>query len=650
MRAEHPFGGCGLAGVLRFDAGAAADREPSLAAMVGALAHRGPDGEGTWRRGPVELGHRRLSILDLSSRGAQPMTRGHLTIVLNGEIYNFADVRRELAGAGFTFESGTDTEVLLRAFERWGEGCLERLNGMFAFAVWDDRRRALFIARDRVGEKPLYFYRDQSYFVLASEVEALLRSGVVPARPNWEALAHQLQVRSYFEHDLSRTLVDGVEALPPGHLLWVHADGRVARRRYWQLPAEEQRPAAPPDELAEELRELLRDSVRLRLVSDVPVAAFLSGGIDSSLVNALAGGQTAGPLQSFTVRYRTNGETPAAADEDDLAHATVVAAALGDRLDHRMVDVEAEALDLATIDAVTDLATLADDERHPSVLLNYRAIRDQGLKVVLNGHGADETQGGYLLSNPFVRGAALEGGAAAVRDGICPRLALIDADSFHPDVVARRAEVFQSLADHYASFPGEPLRRGHAFLVWTQMQRVLRFEDFLSMRWGVECRLPYLDHRIVEWAFRLPFAAHVDPATGGGKALIRQAARELLPASVVERPKRQFPKPETDAVERAYRGLFARHREEIEAAEVNRGAFRPGRLAEAAPLPFGEVALAVLLWRWEAKLQTAASGSSLPAGSGSAQGASTTSRRDHSSATAPTIAAAPPPRSTPPSI
>lgn len=609
MRAEHPFGGCGLAGVLRFDAGAAAGREPSLAAMVSALAHRGPDGEGTWRYGPVELGHRRLSILDLSPRGAQPMTRGWLTIVLNGEIYNFAELRRELVAEDFGFESGTDTEVLLRAFERWGEGCLQRLNGMFAFAIWDDRRRALFIARDRLGEKPLYFYRDQSHFVFASEVEALLRSGVVPGRPNWEALAHQLLVRSYFEHDLARTLVSGVEALPAGHLLWVHADGRLDRRRYWQLPDEDERPPAPREQLGqlvEELRELLRDSVRLRLMSDVPVAAFLSGGIDSSLVNALAGGQTAGPLQSFTVRYRGQGGAPDAADEDDLAHALVVAAALGDRLDHKLVDVQAEALDLATIDAVTDLATLADDERHPSVLLNYRAIHELGLKVVLNGHGADETQGGYLLTNPFVRGAALEHGAAAVRDAICPRLALVEASSLHPDVAARRAEVFQSLADHYGSFAGEPLRRGHAFLVSTQMQRVLRFEDFLSMRWGVECRLPYLDHRIVEWAFRLPFATHVDPITGGGKALIRQAARELLPPSVVERPKRQFPKPETDAVERAYRVLFARHREEIAAAEVNRGAFRPGRLAEAAPLPFGEVALAVLLWRWEEKLRAAA--------------------------------------------
>ncbi len=601
MATGGPFGGCGIAGVLCFDAGEGTPCEPSLARMVAALAHRGPDGEDTWRHGPVALGHRRLSILDLSLRGAQPMTRGHLTITFNGEIYNFAEIRRNLSAEGFAFDSGTDTEVLLRAFERWGEGCLERLNGMFAFAIWDDRRQALLLARDRLGEKPLYLYRDRKVFLFASEVAALLRSGVVPGRPDWEALAHQLLLRSFFESDLARTLVAGVRALPPGHLLWAHADGREDCRRYWDLPAE-RRPPAPAAELAAELRELLRDSVRLRLVSDVPVAAFLSGGIDSSVVNALACPQVADRLRSFTIHYADDAVVSPPAD--DLAHALLVAGALGEHLDHRLVEVRAEALDVATIDAVTDLATLADDERHASVLQSYRAIADRGLKVVLNGHGADETQGGYMRSNPFVRTTADPGASVDVRRDICPHLSLMNPESLHPDLLGRREAVFSALADRYHGFAGDPLRRGHAFLVWTQLQRVLRFEDFLSMACGVECRLPFLDHRVVEWAFSIPFRSHLDSA-GGGKALLRLAARELLPAAVVERPKRQFPKPETTAVERAFRALFAGHRPEILAAEVNRRVFRPGLLQGAEPLPFAEVALAVLLWRWEMKVAAA---------------------------------------------
>jgi asparagine synthase (glutamine-hydrolysing) len=598
-----PFGGCGIAGILRFAGCGASAAAPSLAPMVAALAHRGPDGDGLWRHGPVELGHRRLSIQDPTDRGRQPMTRDHLTITFNGEIYNFAELRRTLEGEGFHFDTGTDTEVLLRAFQRWDEDCLGRLNGMFAFALWDDRRQALFLARDRLGKKPLYFHRGAGAFVFASEVKALLRSGVVPGRPCWEAVGHQLLVRSFFEHDLGRTLVEGVEALPSAHLLWVHPDGRSHRRSYWQLPPE-RRAAAPEAVLAGELRELLHDSVRLRLVSDVPVAAFLSGGIDSSLLNALACRQAAGPLQSFTLRYLDEAAAATEAADDDLAHALLVADALGGRLRHQVVDVRPAALDLALLDEITDLATLADDERHPSLLASYRAIQERGLKVVLNGHGADETQGGYLQSNPFVAAALRPGPPVDVRDAICPRLSLVAPEALHPDLLALRPAVFQAVADRYQDFAGEPLRQGHSFLVWTQLQRVLRFEDFLSMRCGVECRLPFLDHRVVEWAFSIPFGAHVDPATGGGKALLRRAAAELLPRAVVERPKRQFPKPPDDALERAYRALYERHRPEIIGAEINRRVFRPRRLQEAAP-PLAEIALAVLLWRWEAKVEAA---------------------------------------------
>jgi asparagine synthase (glutamine-hydrolysing) len=601
--AAGPFGGCGIAGVLLLGAEDSADPRPSVARMVAALAHRGPDGEGTWQQGPVLLGHRRLSILDLSARGRQPMTRGDLTITFNGEIYNFDELRRTLRAEGFDFETGTDTEVLLQAFARWGEGCLDRLNGMFAFALWDARRHALFLARDRIGEKPLYFYRSADAFLFASEVEALLRSGQVPGRPRWDAFCHQLLVRSYFECDLARTLVEGVEALPPGHLLWVHPDGRSHCRRYWQLPPE-RRAAGPPAELAEELRELLRDAVRLRMVSDVPVAAFLSGGVDSSIVNALACREAGSPLRSFTICYDAGEVTAEAAADGDLAHALGVARALGAGLDHRLVQVRPDHLDVATLDEVTDLATLADDERHPGVLQNYRAIQEQGLKAVLNGHGADETQAGYVESNPFVRPSPSPEGRVDVRDGICPHLSLLEPEAFHPDLLAQRPAVFEALTRRYHEVPGEPLRQGHEFLVWTQLQRVLRFEDFLSMRCGVECRLPFLDHRVVEWAFSLPFHVHLRVA-GGGKALLRLAARELLPPAVAERPKRQFPKPATAALERGYRALFQDHRQEILAAPINRRVFRPGRLEGPDPVPLAEVAVAVLLWRWQAKLEAA---------------------------------------------
>ena len=290
---------CGIAGRVNVFSGVSVDAA-CIRRMCELLAHRGPDGEGTHMEGPVGLGHRRLAIIDLSEAARQPMSNedGSIWIVFNGEIYNFGELRPGLEASGHRFRSQSDTEVILHLYEKEGVKCLNRLRGMFAFAIWDSRERTLFLARDRLGKKPLYYLLDRDGIAFASEPKAFLADPGFKPQPNVEAINHYLTYQ-YVPSPLTAFM--GVQKLPPAHYLLVK-DGHVSTERYWKLHYGQKRHLTE-NEACEELLARLREAVRLRLISDVPLGAFLSGGIDSSAIVALMAGESSKPVKTFSVGF-----------------------------------------------------------------------------------------------------------------------------------------------------------------------------------------------------------------------------------------------------------------------------------------------------------------------------------------------------------
>jgi asparagine synthase (glutamine-hydrolysing) len=591
------FSGCGIAGVLRFDGNTGPQpggEEVHLA--TGALAHRGPDGHGQIDTPQVTLGHRRLSVLGLGETGAQPMTRAHLTLTYNGELYNFADLRQQLRG-DYHFESATDTEVVLRAWQRWGADALDRFHGMYAFALWDDREHCLHLVRDRLGLKPLYLYRGSSFLAFASEIEALLHIPQVPRQPDEETLHHQLLCSSTLHIDAHRTLVRDITALAAGSCLTIDARGRSQHRTYWRLPTHVDTRDARADGSAR-LEQLLHDSVTSMLTADVPVAAFLSGGLDSSAIIAIAA-QTQ-PITAVTLSHTDDAGAPDAECGEDLRYSRILASHLGGRVDHRVI-AQATPVTLDGIDAICDLAALADDPRHLNILGNYRAIHDLGLRVVLNGQGADEIMGGYIGLPEF---------AANLLDVRRPSHSTIrglptsrQAPRLSDHVLAERDDRHEHVNAFYTTLPGPPAERVHRFLVHTQLARVVQFEDFLSMRASVECQPPFLDHRVVEWCFSQPFEVHIDHARRQGKSVLRQAMRTQLPRALLTRRKQKFPAPNPGQLRRNLSALVRTHEAELRADSLVSDLFAlpgPGQLAS---YPTQTLWLLLTTWRWHDKLR-----------------------------------------------
>ncbi|MEV8333895.1 asparagine synthase (glutamine-hydrolyzing) [Streptomyces niveus] len=596
------FSGCGIAGAMHFGDTRTPGNRPAAAAvtrMSAALAHRGPSGDGLWQEPGVVLGHRRLAVTGVGAAGDQPMTRDHLTIVYNGETYNAPALRAELS-AYFTFTSRTDTEVVLRAWQHWGAEAVHRLEGMFAFALWDARSRQLSLVRDRIGIKPLYYHRGKDFLVFASEIEALLASGHVPRRPDHEILARHLLCSSTLQIDQSATLVEQVRALPPATILALSPDGRQAEHVYWRLPdaPAERRPVSAA-EGARELAGLLGDSVDSMLMGDVPVAAFLSGGLDSSAITALA--SRTRTLPCVTTAYG-DGTDPSDEGNEDLPYSRKVARHLAGRVRHH-VSVQPNALGLKDLDAVCDLAAVGDDPRHVAILGNYRAVRDLGLRVVLNGQGADEIMGGYVARPGFIRHildvrrpdpSTLRSLPASRQvPGLSSRLLALQPQA-HADVLSYYRDVLT----------GPPLERVHRLLVHTQLSRVVQFEDFLAMRMSVEARFPFLDHRLVAWSFQQPFGTHVNASARRGKVLLTAAMRGTLPAELLDRPKAVFPFPDMRTVQASLAALVTEHHAELHDDPLVSSLFA----IPADPAPVGPRTLWPLLalWRWHHKLRTPA--------------------------------------------
>lgn len=549
---------CGISGIFNFDPRAPVD-VALLHAQNAAITHRGPDEDGFYAVGEVGLGNRRLSIIGLAD-GRQPIANEDQTVwtVFNGEIYNYPDLRRELEANGHRFRTSTDTEVLVHCYEESGDDFVQRLNGMFAIALWDVRGRRLLLYRDRLGEKPLYYTTDPRRLRFASEIKALL---VDPALARVLAPSALVDYLAFQYSAREQTILRDVRRLKPGSMLEVSASG-VRARTYWEIPTGAG-PERSEDEHLEALRALLRDSVRRRLLSDVPLGAFLSGGVDSSTVVGLMAEVTNRPVQTFSVGFRV----PGAYDESE--HAERVARHFG--TEHRGLVVDAIDVERLLTRTVYHLdEPVADYAAIPTFLLSQFAR--EHVKVVLTGEGADELFAGYdHYRFPSVLGhygrlpAPVRSALAALGGRLAPRAlakalvagALSPADGYVlVKSVFRAAEIPALLADGLADGvpqggPGAEVARLFAragsrdvltrylladLATWLPEDLLMKV-DKMSMSVSLEARVPFLDHRIVELVAGMP--AHLK-WRGGPKYLLKRAATGLVPDEILRRPKHGF--------------------------------------------------------------------------------------------------------------
>ncbi|MDQ3908547.1 MAG: asparagine synthase (glutamine-hydrolyzing) [Acidobacteriota bacterium] len=561
---------CGITGWATIDARAAVEDGAAelVRSMCGRMVHRGPDSEGVMTAQGVALGMRRLAIIDLQT-GEQPVTdeSGAISVVLNGEIYNYRELRAELEARGHTFKSASDTEVLPHLYEEFGTAMLERLNGMFAFALWDARRRRLFLARDPFGEKPLYYGVFGGKLLFASEPKVLLAHPSVTTGVNLEALRQYLSF-DYVPAPLS--IYEGISKLPAAHALTLE-DGRVETWRYWQPSYEKLSPAPTEDEAAERVRELLADSVRMRLVSDVPLGVLLSGGVDSSAVAALAVRASASVVKTFSISF-------AERSFDESAYARGVADYLG--TDHHEERLSAN----LAADLVGEIGSWMDEPMSdPSVVSTYLLSRftRQHVTVALGGDGGDEIFAGYQMYQGHRIAGYYERVPRLLRRLVEPAIERlpVKTKNISFDFKARRFVEGMRLADavarHHVWFGSfspdaqerllsERIKRATSPDVYAAARSLLEdcdarhlvermqyldtklylAEDILakvdraSMAVSLEVRAPFLDRRVFEYAAALPS----DYKLRGGttKYILKRAIAPLVPRFVTRRPKKGF--------------------------------------------------------------------------------------------------------------
>ncbi|HEX4221173.1 MAG TPA: asparagine synthase (glutamine-hydrolyzing) [Pseudonocardiaceae bacterium] len=538
---------CGIAGWIDFDRSLAQERS-TVRTMAATLANRGPDAEGVWAGEHAVLGYRRLAVIDLPG-GVQPMLaedNGRLlaAIAYNGEVYNFHQLRAELLARGHRFRTASDTEVVLRSYVEWGENCVEHLEGMYAFAVWDPRRHQLLLARDRLGVKPLVYARLGNGVVFGSEAKALLAHPLVQAGVDAEGLAELLGYIATPGHAIYRDMRE----VPPGHVVLVR-DGSVTQRRYWSIPAREH-----TDDWATTVatvRGLLEESVAAHLVADVPLCTLLSGGLDSSAIAAIAARATGTSPKTFAVDFEGHEERFRKDfwhEDPDAPFATEVAQHVG---------AEHERVVLRTSDMVDPVvaaaASRAQDLPRPipdmdrSLYLLLRSVRERST-VALMGEIADELFGGYKsFRDPTLTDTGnfpwVSMGFKVAPHGMST--GLLDS------ALLKRLDIPGYTANRYAEtiaeapvLPGQSdvdkLRRGIAYAHMTRwLPLLLARDDRLSMAVGLELRVPYCDHRLVEYVFNIPW--DMQNADGREKSVLRAAVADLLPDSVLQRQKSPFP-------------------------------------------------------------------------------------------------------------
>ncbi|CAN5599917.1 N-acetylglutaminylglutamine amidotransferase [soil metagenome] len=525
---------CGICGEIRFD-GNSAD-VAAVTRMTDAMALRGPDSDGVVAHGPVALGHRRLSIIDLSARGAQPMVDSELglTLVFNGCIYNYQDLRRELEAVGYRFFSAADSEVVIKGFHRWGTRCVEHFKGMFAFAIVDTRSGVVTLARDRLGIKPLYLAQTPGRLRFASTVRALLAAGEVDTEIDRTALHHYMSFHSVVPAPL--TMYRGVRKLPPATVRVIEPDGTWVDTQYWapEFRRDASRAAWSHTDWQDALMESLRTAVRRRMVADVPVGVLLSGGIDSSLVVALLAEQGQHDLATFSIGFDSAGGEPG----DEYSYSDLIANTFG--TDHHRIHIDSERLLPAVPKAIAAMSEpMVSHDCVAFYLLSEEVSKS--IKVVQSGQGADEILAGYDWYPPLadvardqVTGAYasvfFDRTDAAVRTLLAPEY-LSDGDPSRAFVAAH-----QSAAGADTAVDAALRLDTTVMLVDDPVKRV----DTMTMAWGLEARVPFLDHEFVELAATCPADLKL---AAGGKGVLKEASRKLLPAEVIDRTKGYFPVP-----------------------------------------------------------------------------------------------------------
>lgn len=522
---------CGIAGEIRFDH---QDIDAAALGRMSALqAVRGPDGHGLLVRDAIGLAHRRLGTMDSSAASAQPMFDPllGLGLVFNGAIYNHAELRAELEGQGYRFFSTGDTEVLLKAYHCWGEDFVTRLNGMFAFALWEQASGQLLLGRDRLGIKPLYLAEVAGGLRFASSLPALLAGGGIDTAIDPVGLHHYLSFHAVVPPP--HTILRGVRKLAPGTLMRVQPDGRRQQRRYWALDftrsqADEARPF---EQWQAMVLDALRSAVRRRLVASVPVGALLSGGVDSSLIVGLMAEAGVADLRTYSVGFEDAGGEQG----NEFEYADIVAGHFGTV--HERIFVPGQKLVKRLPDAIRAMSEpMVSHDCIGFYLLSESVSRHS--RVVQSGQGADEVFGGYHW-HPALEGSrtAVDDYLAAFRDR--------DFDDYRALVQERHLshDASRELVSRHFAMPGATDPVDQALRLDTTVMLVddpVKRVDNMTMAFGLEARVPFLDHQLVELAARIP-ARH--KLAGGGKGVLKEAARQLIPDAVIDRPKGYFPVP-----------------------------------------------------------------------------------------------------------
>lgn len=523
---------CGICGELRLDG-----QTPDLMqiqAMMKELEHRGPDHGGSYSDGPLGMGHRRLSIIDLTEHANQPMVDQELglALVFNGTIYNYPELREELIAKGYHFFSTGDTEVILKAYHAWGEQCVERLSGMFAFAVWDMARQRLFMARDRFGIKPLYYAHEKGRFLFASNTQALLAAGGIDTSLDPVGLHHQFSLHAVVP--APTTIFRGVRKLSPGHSLVIEPDGQVRVQPYWTLKARRPASALSEADWIDAIHEALKRAVDKRIrIADVPVGVLLSGGLDSSLLVGLLSEAGVSGLKTFTVGFEDQPEEKGSEFEfsDPVAERFAT--------EHHKFHVPNSHVLERLPEAVDAMAEPMFGQDAVAFYLLSEQVSKQ-VKAVQSGQGADEVFGGYFWYPQM---------AAETEGSLVDRFGKHYFDRDHDEWLEMISQGFHT-GDVTSELIDQKLNaiEGDEFI-----DRVLALDvttlivddpvkrvDNMTMAWGLEARVPFLDHELVELAASMPPELKL---RDGGKYVLKQIARGLIPDSVIDRPKGYFPVP-----------------------------------------------------------------------------------------------------------
>lgn len=525
---------CGICGEIRFD-----DESADVAAvtrMTQAMTSRGPDSDGVVAHGPVAFGHRRLSIIDLSACGGQPMVDSDLglTLVFNGCIYNHQDLRTELQADGYRFFSTADSEVVIKAFHKWGPRCVDRFKGMFAFAIAERDSGVVTLARDRLGIKPLYLAATPGRLRFASTVRALLDAGGVDTELDRHALHHYMSFHSVVP--APRTIYRGVRKLPPATVRTIQPDGSHTDIVYWTLEfrRDPDRAAWSARDWQDALMDALRTAVERRMVADVPVGVLLSGGIDSSVVVALLAEQGQHGLATFSIGFDSAGGESG----DEYYYSDLIAKTFD--TDHHKIHIATSRL----LPAVPKtIAAMSEPMVSHDCVAFYLLSQEvsQWVKVVQSGQGADEILGGYDWYPPL---------ASVAREQVTEAYTKVFFDRSHADVLSIFAPEYgidvdasRELVAAYQSAPGAETAVDAALRLDTEVMLIedpVKRVDTMTMAWGLEARVPFLDHEFVELAATCPPELKL---ACGGKGVLKDASRALMPSEVIDRTKGYFPVP-----------------------------------------------------------------------------------------------------------